>query len=98
MTSLLTLLWYLHCKNVERTELVNELCILGVTWCSLALITSEDSSNDENTGWALILVLAGNVLFNIINVGYHTCKMLCIKIRKALRNIRMKMRPTVKVD
>ena len=99
MTSLLTLLWYLHCRNVEMTELVNELCILSVTWCSLALITSEDWSKDENTGWALIIVLAGNVTFNIINVGYHACLEGRLKLRKLIRYLRMKVtkKQTVKV-
>jgi hypothetical protein len=68
MTSLLMLIYSLL-NRVEKTEILNEFCILGVSWCSTGLMVGV---GEDQIGWMLISILSFNILANLVTVFYST--------------------------
>ncbi len=74
--------------RADRTEIVNELSILGVTWCSMGLMATEDGTQQDLTGWMLVSVLVTNITFNFITVTYHFLVDVRVKVRRVIKYIK----------
>jgi hypothetical protein len=88
------LIWCLL-QRADHTEIVNELSILGVTWCSMGLmvVTEEDSQQQQDlTGWMLVSVLLANIAFNFITVTFHFFLNAKLKVRRLFHYIKHRRR------
>ena len=74
--------------RADRTEIVNELSILGVTWFSMGLMATEGGTQQDLTGWMLVSVLVTNIAFNFITVTYHFLVDVRVKVRRVIKYIK----------
>ena len=79
-------------QRADRTEIVNELSILGVTWCSMGLMVATDGTSQQDlTGWMLVSVLIANITFNFLTVTYNFLLDAKLKVRRVIKYIKQRM-------